>query len=107
MTRCSPSSPTGTRAVRRRLARVQTWGAPIWGTARADAHLLPFGVMEKVKAVSRVASSADGSRAGGGGLGPRHGIPEAARQAVLDAAAVLQVRRSETAALLAQRPLPD
>ena len=63
--------------------------------------------MEKVKAVSRVASSADGSRAGGGGLGPRHGIPEAARQAVLDAAAVLQVRRSETAALLAQRPLPD
>ena len=52
-------------------------------------------------------SRADGSTAGVGGPGPRHGIPEADRQAVLDAAAVLQVRRSETAALVAQRELPD
>lgn len=46
------------------------------------------------------------STVGGGGVGPRHCIPEADRQAVLDAAAVLQVRRSETAALVAQRALP-
>lgn len=52
-------------------------------------------------------SRADGSKAGVGGPGPRHGIPEADRQAVLDAAAVLQVRRSETAALVAHRELPD
>ena len=43
----------------------------------------------------------------GVGLGPRNRIPEAARQAVLDAAAVLQVRRSEVAALAARRELPD
>ena len=52
-------------------------------------------------------SRADRSTAGVGGHGPRHGIPEADRQAVLDAAAVLQVRRSETAALVARRELPD
>lgn len=37
----------------------------------------------------------------GVGLGPRNGIPEERRQAALDAAAVLQVRRSEIAATLA------
>lgn len=37
----------------------------------------------------------------GVGLGPRNRIGEAARQAVLDAAAVLQVRRSQVAAALA------
>ena len=52
-------------------------------------------------------SRADGSQAGVGDPGARHCIPEADRQAVLDAAAVLQVRRSETAALVAQRELPD
>lgn len=51
-------------------------------------------------------NSADGSAAGVGGVGPRHCIPETDRQAVLDAAAVLQVRRSETAALAARRKLP-
>lgn len=55
----------------------------------------------------RVESRAEGWATGGGLLGPRHGIPEADRQAVLDAAAVLQVRRSETAALLGRRELPD
>ena len=57
--------------------------------------------------MSRLESMADGSTAGLGGPGPRHCIPEADRQTVLDAAAVLQVRRSETAALVAQRELPD
>lgn len=43
----------------------------------------------------------------GVGLGPRNRIPEAARQAVLDAAAVLQVRRSEVAALAGRGEAPD
>ncbi|MFC4785524.1 helix-turn-helix transcriptional regulator [Nocardioides sp. MAHUQ-72] len=51
-----------------------------------------------------------GSRASGPqigvGLGPRNRIPEAERQAVLDAAAVLQVRRSETADLVSRGPVP-
>jgi DNA-binding CsgD family transcriptional regulator len=42
----------------------------------------------------------------GVGLGPRNRIPEAARQAVLDAAAVLQVRRSELAAAAARGKVP-
>jgi DNA-binding CsgD family transcriptional regulator len=53
-----------------------------------------------------VESRADGSTVGVG-LGPRNGIPEVARQAVLDAAAVLQVRRSELAAVAAHRDLPE
>ena len=52
-------------------------------------------------------SRADGSMAGFGSSGSRHCIPETQRQAVLDAAAILQVRRSETAALAARRKLPD
>jgi len=43
----------------------------------------------------------------GVGPGPLSRIPEAARQAVLDAAAVLQVRRSEAAAQVARGELPD
>ena len=43
----------------------------------------------------------------GVGPGPLSRIPEAARQAVLDAAAVLQVRRSEAAAQVACGELPD
>jgi len=43
----------------------------------------------------------------GVGLGPIHRIPESARQEVLDAAAVLQVRRSETAARAARGDLTD
>jgi DNA-binding CsgD family transcriptional regulator len=42
----------------------------------------------------------------GVGLGPRNRIPEAARQAVLDAAAVLQVRRSEVASAVARGEVP-
>ncbi|GAA2142136.1 hypothetical protein GCM10009844_13020 [Nocardioides koreensis] len=38
---------------------------------------------------------------------PRNRVPESARQAVLDAAAVLQVRRSEAAALVSSGPAPD
>ena len=38
----------------------------------------------------------------GAGLGPRNRIPEVRRQAVLDAAALLQIRRSELAARLAR-----
>lgn len=38
----------------------------------------------------------------GVGLGPRNRIAEATRQTVLDAAALLQVRRSEAAAMLSR-----
>ena len=37
---------------------------------------------------------------------PRNRVPESARQAVLDAAAVLQVRRSEAAALVSSGTPP-
>jgi len=43
----------------------------------------------------------------GTGLGPRNRISEVARQAVLDAAAVLQVRRSEVAAMAARGKAQD
>lgn len=49
---------------------------------------------------------ADRTAAGVDGVGARHCIPEADRQAVLDAAALLQVRRSETAALVAEGDVP-
>lgn len=42
----------------------------------------------------------------GVGVGPRNQIPEAARQDVLDAAALLQVRRSEVAAMAARGEVP-
>ena len=42
-----------------------------------------------------------------GSTWPRNRVPESARQAVLDAAAVLQVRRSEAAALVSSGTAPD
>lgn len=50
-------------------------------------------------------SSTHSGAAAGVGLGPRNRISEAARQEVLDAAAVLQVRRSEVAARAARGDL--
>lgn len=49
----------------------------------------------------------EGTRSGDGGPAARVRIPESARQAVLDAAAVLQVRRSEAAAQVARAERPD
>ena len=48
----------------------------------------------------------DENRAIVGSSWPRNRVPESARQAVLDAAAVLQVRRSEAAALVVERHRP-
>lgn len=50
--------------------------------------------------------AAAGPTAVGVGVGPRNQIPEEARQAVLDAAALLQVRRTEVAAMAARTEVP-
>src|SRR6478672_3645051 len=80
-------------------------GHPAGSRTRPRRTLVPFEVTQRQGGVT-VERRADDSEVGVG-PGPLSRIPEAARQAVLDAAAVLQVRRSEAAAQVACGELPD